>query len=71
MKVYGLSNHLRVSIGTQEENIKFLNELKSFFRKLKMTLPFKKISIVGLGLIGTSILHAINEKKRRSDNLCL
>ncbi len=28
-----------------------------------MTLPFKKISIVGLGLIGTSILHAINEKK--------
>ena len=30
MKVYGLSNHLRVSIGTQEENIKFLNVLKSF-----------------------------------------
>ncbi len=28
-----------------------------------MTLPFKKISIVGLGLIGTSILHAINENK--------
>ena len=28
-----------------------------------MTLPFKKIAIVGLGLIGTSILHAINEKK--------
>ena len=30
MKVYGLPNYLRVSIGTQEENIKFLNELKSF-----------------------------------------
>ena len=30
MKVYGLSNYLRVSIGTQEENIKFLNEVKSF-----------------------------------------
>ena len=30
MKVYGLSNYLRVSIGTQDENIKFLNELKSF-----------------------------------------
>ena len=28
-----------------------------------MTLPFKKISIIGLGLIGTSILHAINVKK--------
>ena len=28
-----------------------------------MTLPFKKISIVGLGLIGTSILHAINANK--------
>ena len=30
MKVYGLSNYLRVSIGTQEENIEFVNELKSF-----------------------------------------
>ena len=28
-----------------------------------MVLPFKKISIIGLGLIGTSILHAINVKK--------
>ncbi len=28
-----------------------------------MTIPFKKISIVGLGLIGTSILHAINANK--------
>ena len=28
-----------------------------------MTSPFKKISIIGLGLIGTSILHAINANK--------
>ena len=33
MKVYGLSNYLRVSIGTEEENIKFVNELKTFFKK--------------------------------------
>ena len=33
MKVYGLSNYLRVSIGTEEENIKFINELKTFFNK--------------------------------------
>tara|TARA_B100000242_G_scaffold276706_1_gene232798 strand:- start:220 stop:672 length:453 start_codon:yes stop_codon:yes gene_type:complete len=33
MKVYGLSNYLRVSIGNEEENIKFINELKTFFRK--------------------------------------
>ena len=33
MKVYGLSNYLRVSIGTKEENVKFINELKTFFRK--------------------------------------
>ena len=33
MKVYGLSNHLRVSIGTENENIKFVNELKTFFNK--------------------------------------
>ena len=33
MKVYGLPNHLRVSIGTEDENIKFVNELKTFFNK--------------------------------------
>ncbi len=30
MKVYGLSNHLRVSIGNEEENFKFIKELKAF-----------------------------------------
>ncbi len=30
MQVYGLSNHLRVSIGNEEENLKFLKELKVF-----------------------------------------
>ena len=29
-----------------------------------MTLYFKKISIIGLGLIGTSILHALNANKK-------
>ncbi len=29
-----------------------------------MELYFKKISVIGLGLIGTSILHAINSKKK-------
>ena len=33
MKVYGLSNYLRVSIGTKAENIKFIDELKTFFKK--------------------------------------
>ena len=33
MKVYGLSNYLRVSIGTEEENVKFVNALKTFFKK--------------------------------------
>ena len=33
MKVYSLSNYLRVSIGTEEENIKFVNELKNFLKK--------------------------------------
>ena len=28
-----------------------------------MALIFKKISVIGLGLIGTSILHAINAKE--------
>ena len=30
MKVYGLPNYLRVSIGTQDENFEFVNELKTF-----------------------------------------
>ena len=29
-----------------------------------MKSEFKKISIIGLGLIGTSILHAINTKQK-------
>ena len=33
MKVYGLSNYLRVSIGNKDENIKFVNELKVFLKK--------------------------------------
>ena len=33
MKVYGLSNYLRVSIGTEDENVKFVNALKTFFKK--------------------------------------
>lgn len=31
---------------------------------MKMQSKFKKISIIGLGLIGTSILHAINTKQK-------
>ena len=31
---------------------------------MKMKSEFKKISIIGLGLIGTSILHAINGKQK-------
>ena len=31
---------------------------------MNMESEFKKISIIGLGLIGTSILHAINTKQK-------
>ena len=31
---------------------------------MKMKSEFKKISVIGLGLIGTSILHAINAKQK-------
>ena len=34
-----------------------------FLRKNIMELIFKKIAVIGLGLIGTSILHAIKEKE--------
>jgi histidinol-phosphate/aromatic aminotransferase/cobyric acid decarboxylase-like protein len=30
MKVYGLPNHLRISIGNEKENIVLIRELKSF-----------------------------------------
>ena len=30
MKVYGLSNYLRVSIGNEKENLIFIDELKAF-----------------------------------------
>ena len=31
MKVYGLPNHLRISIGNEKENLKLIKELKTFF----------------------------------------
>ena len=31
MKVYGLPNHLRISIGNEQENLKLIKELKTFF----------------------------------------
>ena len=33
MNAYGLYNHLRVSIGNEDENIIFIKELKSFLEK--------------------------------------
>ena len=33
-----------------------------------MAITFKKISVIGLGLIGTSILHAIKEKADKQSN---
>ena len=35
MSSYGLSNYLRVSIGNEEENIIFINELKKFLDNQK------------------------------------
>ena len=35
-----------------------------------MALTFKKISVIGLGLIGTSILHAIKEKADKQIITC-
>ena len=54
MSVYNIKNCLRVSIGSSIEN-------KKFIYKLKKLLMFNKISIIGCGLIGSSILRAIKQ----------
>ena len=33
MRVYGMTNHLRVTIGTEEENLKFINALRKLINE--------------------------------------
>ena len=46
MKVYGLSNYLRVSIGTEVENIKFIDELKTFLKNEDEIKNLKKFLLL-------------------------
>ena len=56
MDVYGIKNSLRITIGKSDENRKLIS-------KMKKILNVNKVSIIGCGLIGSSILRAVEEKK--------
>jgi Histidinol-phosphate/aromatic aminotransferase and cobyric acid decarboxylase len=57
MDVYGIKNSLRITIGKSEENRKLISKNEKNIKCLN------KISIIGCGLIGSSILRAVEEKK--------
>ena len=52
MNTYGIKNSLRVTIGTDEENKTFLDILDKKFL-------MNNITIIGIGLIGSSLARAI------------
>ena len=57
MDVYNIKNSLRITIGNNSENKKFIKKI------MENNLMFEKISIIGCGLIGSSILRNINNKE--------
>ena len=57
MDVYKIKNSLRITIGNNLENKKFIKTLR------KDNLMFEKITIIGCGLIGSSILRNINNNE--------
>ena len=56
MDVYKIKNSLRVTIGTSSEN-------RNLLKTMQNNIKFEKISIIGCGLIGSSILRNINKKE--------
>ena len=57
MDVYNIKNSLRITIGKSQENKKLI--FKYFKKKYLM---FNCITIIGCGLIGSSLMRAIEEK---------
>ena len=62
MDSYGLNEFIRVSIGTDEQMIKFMSILKSIM-KTNDVKKINEITIVGPGLIGASLGLALKKKR--------
>ena len=58
---YGLSEFIRVSIGTNEQMNKFKKILKTIMKKM-MLKKINEITIIGPGLIGSSLGLALKKK---------
>ena len=63
---YGLPNCLRMTVGTEEQNAGWSTALRKCHGGVRWGHS-KKIAIIGLGLIGSSIAHAAGGECRRRD----
>ena len=60
---YGLPNCLRMTIGTEDDNRRVVAALAEFMGR-RMTAPmFERVALIGLGLIGSSLSHAMRRAK--------
>jgi hypothetical protein len=55
----GLANGLRITIGSEEENLGVMAALRKILEAAQLMLPFARVSIIGLGLIGSSVARAV------------
>ena len=56
---YGLPNCLRMTIGTEDDNRRVVAALAEFMGRIMTEPMFERVALIGLGLIGSSLSHAI------------
>ena len=56
---YGLPNCLRMTIGTEDDNRKVVAALGELPGAVMTTPMFERVALIGLGLIGSSLSHAM------------
>ena len=56
MTQYKIPNSLRLTIGNKEANEHFIKSIREYFK-----IMFKKVCIIGCGLIGSSLARAIKK----------
>ena len=59
MADYGLPDALRLTIGSAEANERVAAALREFMGRLM----FERVALIGLGLIGSSLAHAVKRER--------
>ena len=59
---YGLPNCLRMTIGTEDDNRRVVAALAEFMGRIMTEPMFERVALIGLGLIGSSLSHAMRRR---------